>query len=256
MAAIIYDYTKNQTNSLLKHFSNEFPNKYLLRPSQVGIDRLTDKDFNPGGSADPRAQCLIGNHSGQPYIAKFRATNNTVRKPYADDVHIYLYRATQYHLMLCEALNHLRRFTPLDYVFNHMPDTHIEGIENGEPEWEGFTVNWTYHAEFNDSYKYHMSGIRYAYLTSNRPLKDNIVELGESGTYKFNDMAILNEVMIEFAAEGKVYPWMNRMAVRYNDPSIIADRVCPKYEAVGKDADIRAKIMAGGYWVPYNLGIE
>ncbi len=75
-------------------------------------------------------------------------------------------------------------------------------------------------------------------------------------TLRINDMAILDESMLEFAAEGKVYPMMNRMAVRYNDPKIIADRVCPKYEAVGKDAEIRAKIMAGGFWVPYDLGIK
>ncbi len=253
VAAIIYDYTKNQTNTLLKHFSNEFPNKYLLRPSEVGAERIISPDFNPGGSADARYSCLIGNYSQQPYIAKFRPQNSTVRKPYADDVHVYLYRATQYHMMICEALNHLRRFTALNSVFNKMPD--YVDMESDPVEWEGFTRNWTYDAEWG-GYKYHMAGIRNAYLTSNRPLKDNIVELGESGTYKFNDMAILNEVMIEFAAEGKVYPWMNRMAVRYNDPSIIADRVCPKYEAVGKDADIRAKIMAGGYWVPYDLGIK
>ena len=33
VSAIIYDFNNNQTNSLLKHFSNEFPNKYMLRPS-------------------------------------------------------------------------------------------------------------------------------------------------------------------------------------------------------------------------------
>ena len=33
ISALIYDYTNNQTNTLLKHFSNEYPNKYWLRPS-------------------------------------------------------------------------------------------------------------------------------------------------------------------------------------------------------------------------------
>lgn len=47
VSAIIYDFNNNQTNSLLKHFSNEFPNKYLLRPSEVGVERFLDKTFNP-----------------------------------------------------------------------------------------------------------------------------------------------------------------------------------------------------------------
>jgi hypothetical protein len=61
--------------------------------------------------------------------------------------------------------------------------------------------------------------------------------------------------MLEFACEGKVYPAMNRMAMRYNDMSIVADRVCPKYEGTGKESSVRSKIMAGGNWVPYTLGI-
>ena len=59
--------------------------------------------------------------------------------------------------------------------------------------------------------------------------------------------------MLEFAGEGKVYPMMNRMAVRYADPSIVADRVCPKYAASGLEATVRARIMDGGYWVPFAL---
>ena len=53
------------------------------------------------------------------------------------------------------------------------------------------------------------------------------------GTMKFNDLAILDETLLEFPCEGKTYAFMNRMATRYNDLSIVADRVCPKYEANG-----------------------
>ena len=49
---------------------------------------------------------------------------------------------------------------------------------------------------------------------------------------------------------------MNRMAVRYGDPKIIADRVCPKYEAKGLDAVVRQRIMDGGYWVPFDLNMK
>ena len=86
-----------------------------------------------------------------------------------------------------------------------------------------------------------------------RDVKENTHELGETGTFRYNDMAILNEAMLEFAAEGKVYPLMNRMAVRYNDPAIVADRVCAKYTNEALAASVRAKIMKGAYWVPFDL---
>lgn len=264
VAAIIYDYTNNQTNSLLKHFSNEYPNKYLLRPSALGKARFTDAKFNPGATiSDTRYKCVFGNSSGQDYIAKFRPVGSSARvNAYQDDCHIYIYRATQYHMMLCEALNHLKRFIAMDAVFN-------SGVKAGDadncfhpelPEWEGFAstidptkCDWTGTANWGTR-KYPSLGIRGCFTgLVPRTVKDNTHELGELGTFKFNDMAILDEAMLEFAAEGKVYPMMNRMAVRYADPAIVADRVCGKYENEAMAASVRAKIMQGDYWVPFDL---
>ena len=262
VCAIIYDYANNQTNALLKHFSNEFPNKYLLRPSEVGIGRFLDKVFNPGGTTnDARYKVCFGNSSGQSYIAKFRAVGSSERpNAYEDDCHIFLYRATQYHMMLAEALNHLRRFHAMNGVFN-------VGVKAGDleecfkpdtEEWEGFESkydptlsDWTGTANWGTR-KYPSMGVRGCHSLTAREVSLNRI----NPNYRMNDMAMLDEAMLEFAAEGKVYPMMNRMAVRYNDPKIIADRVCPKYEVVGKADEIRAKIMAGGYWVPYNLDIQ
>ena len=264
VSAVIYDYTNNQTNRLLYHFSNEYPNKYLLRPSQVGIDRFLDTKFNPGTSTnDTRYKCCFGTSSGQPYFAKFRPVGSTVRvNAFQDDCHVYLYRATQYHLMLCEALNHLRRFTAMSAVFN-------SGVKAGDAdncfhpeqaEWEGFAStidptksDWTGTANFGTR-KYPSMGIRGCFGTlTARNVKDNIYDLGEQGTYKFNDMALLDEAMLEFAGEGKVYPMMCRMAVRYADPSLVADRVCQKYTDPALAATVRSRILEGAYFVPYDL---
>lgn len=253
-AAIIYDYTNNQTNTLLKHFSNEYPNKYLLRPSDYGIARFLDTSFNPGAStSEARYKQMFGTDSGQNYISKFRKVGSSVRAyAYQDDVHIYIYRATQYHMMLAEALNHLGRFTAMNGVFNSGVKTEI--FVEGDAEWEGFSKNWTSDADWGTR-KYPSEGLRCCYTPlSARDVKTDIRELGREATYKYNDLAILDEAMLEFACEGKTYPMMNRMAVRYNDLGIVADRVCPKYEAAGKSGEIRAKIESGGNWVPYDLG--
>ena len=181
---------------------------------------------------------------------------------YQDDCHIYIYRATQYHMMLCEALNHLKRFIAMNAVFN-------SGVKAGEadncfhpglPEWEGFAstvdptkCDWTGTANWGTR-RYPSMGIRGCFTgLVPRDVKENTHELGETGTFRYNDMAILNEAMLEFAAEGKVYPLMNRMAVRYNDPAIVADRVCAKYTNEALAASVRAKIMEGAYWVPFDL---
>lgn len=266
VSAIIYDYTKNQTNTLLRHFSNEYPNKYWLRPSEVGVARFLDKTFNPGATDnDTRYKACFGMSSGQRYLAKFRPVGSSARaNAYQDDCHIYIYRATQYHLMLCEALNHLKRFTAMNAVFN-------KGVKAGDTddcfvagaaEWQGFesTIDptksdWTGTANWGTR-KYPSLGIRGCFNLTARPIKDNIHDLGETATLRFNDQALLDEAMLEFAGEGKVYPMMCRLAVRYNDPSIVADRVCPKYTDESLATIVRSRIMDGGYWVPFNLNFE
>ncbi|MDE6370443.1 MAG: hypothetical protein K2K92_03025, partial [Duncaniella sp.] len=253
-SAIIYDYTCNQTNRLFYHFSNEYPNKYLLRPSEVGMNRFLDSEFNPGGgSNEDRYKGNFGTSSGQRYIAKYRSVGSTIRvNPYQDDHMIYIYRTNQYHLMLAEALNHLKRFTACSGVFNSGVKKEI--YVDGDPEWLGFTRNWTGDAEWGTR-GYPSAGLHMSYCSQARPVVTSLVGTTEHDAFKFNDLQMLDECMMEFICEGKIYPMMNRMAVRYGDLSIVADRVCPKYAETGKEDEIRAKIMAGGNWVKYDLQV-
>lgn len=265
VSAIIYDYQYNQTNTLLHHFSNEYPNKYWLRPSQAGMERFLDQQFNPGSSTnDTRYKCCFGTSSGQPYFSKFRPAGSSIRiNAFQDDCHIYFYRATQYHLMLCEALNHLRRFHAMNAVLNTgvKSGTTEDCFQVGTAEWKGFEstidptkCDWTGDANFGTR-RYPSMGIRGCFGTLvARPVKTNVTELGgEKPTFQYNDLLLLDEAMLEFAGEGKVYPMMNRMAVRYQDPSIVADRVCLKYGNTALASTVRSRIMDGAYWVPFNL---
>ena len=256
VCALIYDYTNNQTNTLLKHFSNEYPNQYQLKPNELEMEHYSDKTFNPGGTdGDTRTKCLFGKNAGEDYIAKFRPVGSTHRaNAYQDDVHIYIYRATQYHMMLAEALNHLDRFKALNAVLN----TGVKATDysDTDPEWRGFTQNWTSSAAWGTR-KYPSMGIRGCLNLNAVDIYTNIAQLGSrTATERHNDELILNEIMMEFACEGKVYPAMNRMAVRYGDPSVITSRVLRKYEGTGHEADVKAKIMAGGYWVPYDMNMK
>lgn len=245
VSAIIYDYTKNQTNSLYKHFGWESPNKYLLAPSEVGRSHFTDPKYNPLGTAaaDPRQDKTFGRNSGGNYvITKYRPLSGAVRvQPYQDDVHIYIYRGADLYLMLAEALNNLGRSKPAAALVN----SGVNGAYTAsDPQWAGFTADWTSSTTIG-SRTYPDLGIRGCFSAG-------LASRTFSSTdKKANDMAILNEIMIDMACEGRTYPAMIRMAKRYGDYNIIADRVCPKYGA--DSTAIRAKIVGGGYFVNWKL---
>ena len=71
---------------------------------------------------------------------------------------------------------------------------------------------------------------------------------------KHNDIELVKEAFLEFPCEGKTYPLMIRVAKRWNDYSFIADFVGQKYESdQAKQAEVKAKIMNGAYFVPWDL---
>lgn len=241
VSAIIYDYSKNQTNNLLKHFGSENPNEYLLAPSEEGINRFYDPEFNPLGSskADTRAEVTFGvNSSGNNVIRKFRPNSSARPYAYQDDVHIYIYRAADLYFMLAEALNNLGRDVEASALINQG----INGtFPNGGVTWPGFTDDWTSASSLGNR-KYPDLGIRGVFQLGNRQF--------EFGDTKANDLKILDEMMLEFPCEGRIYPAMIRIAKRYGDYNIIADRVCPKYN---DQEAIRTKILAGGYFIKWDL---
>ncbi len=249
VSAIIYDYANNQTNSLLKHFGIEYPNQYLLRPSQVGMDRFNDNTFNPKGSGTETRMGVTYKQGsqGRYYISKYRPNNSKRAYPYQDDVHIYLYRASEYHFMLAEALNNLGRLEEAAALINGG----VGGkFPTGGVTWAGFTDDWTGSTSLGTR-KYPNVGIRGTFALGNREFRTVASAEGLEAAKMFNDKAIMDEMLLEFPCEGKIYPALIRVAKRWNDYNIVADRVCPKYE--GKAEEIRAKILAGGYFVPYDL---
>lgn len=241
VSAIIYDYSKNQTNDLLRHFGSEYPNEYLLAPSSIGMSRFFDTEFNPlGGSiSDRRAGATFrADNSGNYVIHKYRPIGSSTRQhAYQDDVHIYIYRAADLYFMLAEALNNLGRYTEASALINQGVNNYFP---NGGVTWKGFTDAWT-SVTPTGSRKYPDKGIRGVFNLGVRPFSEDT---------KKNDLTILDEMMLEFPCEGKIYPSMIRIAKRYNDFNIIADRVCPKYN---NPDEIRIKILNGGYFINWEL---
>ena len=263
VSVLKYDYTDNQTNSLMKHFNTQYPNDYLLCPSDFGLARWSDPVFNPGASTgDSRfgvnfKETAAG--SGQYYVSTYVRTN---QQPYQDDTYIYLFRADEYHFFLIEALNNLGRFVEADVLMNKGLSGYAGsvGVKSVEA-WTEYQQTSGLFPEFSSlwiggldgSHKYSNDGIRNVLGLKDRAFVTD-EEADPAEAKKANDLAIADEHMLEFAVEGKTYPALIRIATRWNDFSIVADRVAPKYGV--RAAEIHAKIMAGGYWVPWDLQVK
>lgn len=285
VSAIIYDYTKNQTNKLLYHFSNEYPNKYLLRSNESARARFSDTSVDPLGTQtqDSRLSVITKETGELWYISKYRPIGSTVRtNAYQDDVHIYTFRCSELFLWLAEALNHMGRYEALNRVMNNGFGSGdydmLLAIENGEynPVSDADSIsNYKNFYDFHSYWAIPSSTDKYGTYNGFRGcLSLGAVDIwvgsedGSTGhthaeAQRHNDELIANEWMFECAAEGKVYPNLIRMAERYNDPTIVSSRVAPKYEgsATGvTPADVTAKIGSVnsnsgvmGYYVPWNL---
>lgn len=245
VSVIRYNYERDQTNQLLKHFYND----YLLRPSVAGMERYADLTFNPNevGRVDRRfTNFFAETEDGMRYFHKYRKRSGS-RRPNVlqDDVSIYIYRVTELYLMLAEAYNHLERDQEMDMLIN----TGAYSVSANNPAlWadlltKGYTTRW----------------VNGGSAASNHAIRDGVLSrtfmpADSPENKKHNDIEILRETILEFPGEGKTYPAMIRIARRYQDPAIIADLVCPKYEEAGLADAIRTKIMSGQYFIHWDYG--
>ena len=277
VSAIIYDYTKNQTNRLLYHFSNEYPNAYLLTTNEAARARFEDNEFDPLGTqtVDQRLGRTTKQNGTLWYVSKFRPVGSTVRtEAYQDDVHIYTVRAAELFLWIAEALNHLQRFDALDRVINQgftsAQYDMLQAIEEGVDSlytadelfnYRGFTTQWTCPSS-TDRYGMY-TGFRTCLTLADVDIwhEDKLQEgYTMADIIRHNDLLIRNEWVLEFPVEGKIYPTLCRMAEHYQDPSMVTDIVRVKYEANGMAPAITSKIQSPspitglpGYWVPWDL---
>jgi hypothetical protein len=271
IGVITYDYTKNQTNQLLYHFSNEYPNEYLLRPSQVGMDRWDSEEFNPGVTTgvEKRPATDFKTNDGEYYIAKYRPVGSSKRtNAYEDDVCIYTFRAEDYLYMLFEALNGQGRYVVADGIMNggvYSHSTELDSISNYadscslalKTEWDGFNNNWTANLMSGSTIKYPYAGMRGCLQLKSRTLRTEQTEEARA----YNDSLLANEYVLEFPAEGRVYPTLIRLARRHHNLGFITDRVLPKYEESGKAQQVKAAIESTingvpGYFVPWDLQVK
>ena len=122
--------------------------------------------------------------------------------------------------MLAEALNNLGRFEEAAALINGG----VGGkFPTGGVTWAGFTDDWTGSTALGTR-KYYNVGIRGTFALANRSFKTLVMAPQYQADMKYNDLAIMDEMLLEFPCEGKIYPALIRVAKRWNDYGIIADR--------------------------------
>ncbi|WP_159518445.1 hypothetical protein [Sunxiuqinia indica] len=248
ISSIIYDYTNNQTNDLITYFGKRYPAKYLIRPTSYATSKYSDSDRR-GRYTNFLSQ------DGDTVIGKYHA-NYRWRQPYQSDASIPLYRGHDLHFWLAEAENHLGYWQPAGTLLNEgvagrFPDQGEFDRNNDPDQWDARYRDFLLHRSYNNI------GIEGVVNGDFFELPDPSAEdydLTEAERIKAYDLALLDAMLLEFPAEGRVMGMLFRMANRYNDMSIIADRVVPKYPA-GMQETIREKIMNGEFFIDWELGL-
>ena len=274
-SVIMYDYKYNQQNSLLNHFDRS--GSYMMRASVPGSKRFEDITFNPSADAtaiktsDARFRAIQEIEKDVEYaIRKYRGFRKSGHSVAHDDTYIMIYHTSDLYFMAIEALNNMGRFEPVSVLMNTGVDPFYgAGVVLGE-QWQGLNCNWglwtTLYAGFRRTYA--DNGVRGILGLGKRvmwqtpeDIKEEIVAeqkldglSDEDKIKKHNDIELVKEAFLEFPCEGKTYPLMIRVAKRWNDYSFIADFVGQKYESdQAKQAEVKAKIMNGAYFVPWDL---
>jgi len=243
ISSVVYNYTNKQTNRLITYFGKRSPAEYLLRPSTYAMGKYGENDVRGYG-------CYFTAQDGDTVMTKYH-NNYRWRQPYQSDASIPLQRAHDLHFMLAEAENQLGHWDQAASILNGgiagrfttlIVDTSLEGWE---ARYQGFI----------DNASYPNIGICGCVNATQHVLPkptDEDYSMTEEERVKVYDLALLDEMLLEYAGEGRAYGMMVRMAKRYDDWSIVADRVCPKYPASMQEA-VRSAIMSGGYFVDWNL---
>jgi starch-binding outer membrane protein, SusD/RagB family len=267
--ALPFDSKFKPDNSLIKLFSPSGGN-YLVKPSQEVIDLWDGETQRPAQGLsipyDARKLLSTSTIGGQPVAMKYlynyiSYTNLLPINQLAKNGKWFLYRQTHMHMRFAEAANRTGRHRLAWGLVSG-------GLAAAYPPPTGVTDVTNYHNTLNDSYPFNFdarnsggTGVPYYRadwyrnigIRARANVTDWVVPAADSLLTIENN--ILKEAALENAFEGNRWPDLLRLALRRNDPSIIADKVYNKIlkDGSGNAAAARAKLMDPANWyLPFN----
>lgn len=245
---IVYNYDNGQVNDLLNFFSNQAPNQYYLRPTQVAMDRFNNQ-YQENGVDKGDLYRGMGRSfdmvDGQWVYRKLtHYFEESQERVYKTLDNIYMYRASDIHFFLIEALNQKNLFKEAEALLNKgLVNDYYTKFARGDHKYP-FT-------KYQDAWADNV-GIRER--VNCVPVYPSADSIAEPELYKFQlDSLILEETCLESNGEGRSYFAMIRMAKRWGDPSILADKVSAKFTE-GKKEEVRAYLLEPKNWyIKYEL---
>ncbi len=262
ITGIMYDYKHNQRNRIIEYFCPVTPGKYYLRPSTFAIGKYGESDLR-----GPVQRNNIDVINGDTAFVKYYYHRGEWLRNRIVEIHpvIPLFRGHDYHFYLAEAENHLGNWHQAEVIMN-------EGVTN---EFADKTLPKYWRSEYSTwfcpSGGYGDIGVAncvYGNLRDFPVRKLNPVDKTSDGSGPFYnskgeafdetarmkeyDLLILDEALAEYAGEGRAYGILCRMAERYGAEAVV-DRVADKYQGTPYYDKVRAAILAGDYWVKWDL---
>lgn len=245
VSGIMYDYLNDQTNRLVEYYCPAYPGKYYLRPSSYAIGKYREEDIR-----SLTQKLCMDVINGDTCFTKNYYHRGTFLKTKIFEIvpTIVLQRGHDYHFLLAEAENHLGNWDQAESILN-------QGITNRFTYASYMPATWSpkYSVWFGDNGGYGEVGIVGCVRGADHPLpKSTDAGYTREEKIRIYDEALADEYLLEYTGEGKSYSYLIKLAERYNDASIIADRVVPKYPSA-LQPEIDAIIKTGGYWVNWDL---
>lgn len=224
MVNVPFSFEDGQKNPLEIYFKPEY--EYSLRPAPGLVNRfLNQRQANDtifgdifrglGVSFDS-----IPGTDSKYFVSKFSLTPNDV--PYSGD--IVLYRASDIHLMLAEALNQGGDSEMALVLLNDG----VNNLSKIPTEFRAWRANM---------------GVRGRVFLKPESVPDNVPD-----KVAYVEELIMNERAMELAFEGKRWFDLMRVARRRNDPSYLANIVAAKYSSPSVAERVKMHLMIEENW--------
>jgi len=248
-----YDFERNQTNRLIRYFSNTEPSVYYLKPTEVAMaryERQTRYDGHTMGDRYRGDGVTYYLQNGEWVIRKFSRDRESASEIYKNNVHITIYRDSDVHFFLIEALNNLGIFKPADALFNDGVELYLSRNSGSlEYPFDDPTINAHYAINLGIRRRVSLAPV----YPEDLSIADLKTDAEKEQYKKAFDKLIATETLMESAGEAKAYFALMRIAKRWNDPSILADIVSAKYPD-GQKQQVRGHLMDEQNWfVKYPL---
>lgn len=248
-----YDFERNQTNRLIRFFSNEEPSVYYLKPTEVAMQRYESQlryDAHTLGDRYRGVDFTYYFQNGEWVIRKFSRDRESASEIYKNNVHISIYRDSDVHFFVIEALNNLGKFGPAEALFNDGVELYrSRNGDNLEAPFDDPTINSHFAINMGIRRRVSLAPVYPQGLS-----KDDLDTEEKKRAYmKALDKLVAEETLMESAGEAKAYFALMRIAKRWNDPAILADIVSAKYPD-GQKQQVRGHLMNEQNWfVKYPL---